>query len=109
MFNSSRILSSYVAILFMATVIFFSCRKKDTPEPRICPDKQSYTKTDTMRVVSCSKYNTKQRWILPDGSPSTQSTVYFVPGVAGAYTFTLFVSSDDFVNEYKTTLILTAY
>lgn len=79
----------------------FACRRPNPPEPLICTADGGHKVLDTIRMENCSKKFTTQRWILPDGSPSTLPNVYYVPQAAGSYTFQLFVSDNDFVNEYK--------
>ncbi|MBL7755489.1 MAG: hypothetical protein JNM44_13525 [Chitinophagaceae bacterium] len=91
------LLLSTLSLLFL-----IACRRPGAPEPLICSDKTVYKVLDTMRVNNCSKNFSKQRWVLPDGSPSTLESVYFVATTPGIYTFKLYVSDDDFVNEYET-------
>jgi hypothetical protein len=80
---------------------FASCKRKGEPEPKICTDKNDYRLTDTIRLTNCSENYTGQRWLLPDGTQSTASSVYFVPQAPIAYTFRLFVTDEDFVQEYQ--------
>lgn len=78
-----------------------SCKRKGEPEPKICTDRNDYRLTDTIRLTNCSENYTAQRWLLPDGTQSTAATVYFVPQAPIAYTFRLFVTNEDFVQEYQ--------
>ncbi|MBP9933070.1 MAG: hypothetical protein KBF25_05205 [Chitinophagaceae bacterium] len=85
-----------------AVLVLISCRRPGAPEPLICSDRSVYQVLDTIKMNNCSKNFSKQRWILPDGSPSTLESVYYVAQNPGIYTFKLYVSDDDFVNEYET-------
>ena len=107
-FPTSRLFTLLVMLVF-ATLIVTSCKRKKEPFPKICPNKTSYSINDTVQVVNCSEDFTKQRWILPDGSTSTQGTVYFVPSTPGSYLFTLFVSNNDYISDYKVTQYITVY
>ena len=83
-------------------VLATSCRKKaGEPEAKICANKTSYVKQDTIILENCSKNFTKQRWILPDGTHTTNGTVYFVPASVGTYKFSLYVSNDDYIYDYE--------
>lgn len=90
----------YVFFLFALVLTVASCRRPGAPYPRICPAKESYRITDTIQVTNCSERFSTQRWVLPDGSTSVNPTAFYVPPSAGSYTFKLYVSDDDFVNEY---------
>ncbi len=107
-FPTTRIVTM-VSMVVLAIMFVTACQRKKEPFPKICPNKPSYKVNDTMQVVNCSKDFTKQRWVLPDGSTSTQGTVYFVPTTPGSYLFTLFVSNADYISDYKVTYTLTAY
>lgn len=91
-----------ILVMSIAALFIFACKKKGEPEPLICVAKDNYKVKDTIAVSNCSKKYIKERWILPDGTQTNNSTVYFVPPTSGTYRFTLFVSNDKFVNEYQT-------
>jgi hypothetical protein len=88
--------------LFFIVISFIACQRNGAPDVRICSGKDSYKTTDTLKMLNCSLRSQKQRWVLPDGTKSNDNTVYYVPTGAGNYEFTLYVSDDDFVNEYST-------
>lgn len=95
--------------LFAFILLFaISCKRKGEPYPRICTETNEAVDdfvtmklSDTLTLVNCSKRYTKQRWVMPDGGTSTQETVYFIPTGLDTFTIRLFVSDDDFVNEYE--------
>lgn len=96
-------------IVLLAFCLFIiSCKRRGEPVPAICT-KESITQgdnvtirlTDTLALVNCSKRSTKQRWVMPDGGSSTNETAYFVPTSTGTFQVRLYVSNDDFVNEYE--------
>jgi hypothetical protein len=92
---------TFIILAFLA-VIAVGCKKKGEPYPRICTDKNDYRIVDTIRLENCSERYTKQRWVMPDGSQSTAAYVYFVPPTAAtSYTFRLYVTDEDFVQEYE--------
>jgi hypothetical protein len=97
-----------VLLIFMISLGLFACKRKGEPEPRICTqakeslnDDVTIKITDTLTLINCSKRYTYQRWEMPDGATSTKETVYFVPDGIGLFVVKLFVSDDDFVNEYQ--------
>lgn len=87
-----------VAGLLMLTV---ACKRKGEPFPRICTSKEEFSMKDTIKLTNCSERYTKQRWVMPDGSTSTASYVYFIPTAPITYSFKLYVSDEDFVQEYE--------
>ncbi|MBK7763361.1 MAG: hypothetical protein IPI46_08295 [Bacteroidetes bacterium] len=98
--------------LLLALIILMavSCKRNGEPYPRICTetneeinDLVTMKLADTLTLVNCSKRYNKQRWVMPDGGTSTQETVYFIPSGLDTFTIRLFVSDDDFVNEYEAT------
>jgi hypothetical protein len=95
-------------IFFIALILgaFVACKKSGSPEAKICVSKEIYKTTDTIQLVNCSLRSSKQRWVLPNGVRSMDKTIYYVPNGAGSYSFTIYVSDDDFVNEYTTTQIV---
>lgn len=93
-----------LAILLILLFGLYACDKPGEPDARICPGKDSYKTTDTIKMINCSLRSQKQRWVLPDGTQSTDNEVFYIPNGAGVYNFTIYVSDDDFVNEYATTL-----
>ena len=80
-----------------------ACKRPGEPFPRICTDKGSYKVNDTIQLSNCSDRSQAQRWVLPDGTTTTQATFYYVPTSSKGYTFDLYVTNDEFVNEYKAT------
>jgi hypothetical protein len=86
-----------VAVLSLAV----GCKRKGEPVPKICTSKENYKYTDTIRLENCSDRYTKQRWLMPDGSQSTASVVYFVPTAPITYQFRLYVTDENFVQEYE--------
>lgn len=88
-------------LLLCIAVFAIACKRRGEPKPIICINDKVYKTLDTITVVNCSERYTKQRWVLPDGASSNNNTVFFVPIEAGTYTFKLYVSDDDFVNEYE--------
>ena len=97
----------YFFILIGLAPFLFACDKKGEPFAEICSNKVSYKLTDTIRVDNCSKRYTKQRWLLPDGTISYGDYAYFIPTTSGVFTFKLFVSNDEFVNDFEATKNLT--
>ncbi|HMT35302.1 MAG: PKD domain-containing protein [Bacteroidetes bacterium] len=97
----------YFFILIGLALFLFACDKKGEPFAEICSNKVSYKLTDTIRVDNCSKRYTKQRWLLPDGTISYGDYAYFIPTTSGVFTFKLFVSNDEFVNDFEATKNLT--
>ena len=88
--------------LGLGIVVFgIACKRPGDPFPRICTDKGWYKVNDTIQLSNCSDRSQAQRWVLPDGTTSTNATIYFVPGEAKEYYFDLYVTHEDFVNEYK--------
>ena len=97
----------YFFILMGLAIFLFACDKKGEPFSEICSTKVSYKLTDTIRVDNCSKRYTKQRWLLPDGTISYGDYAYFIPTTSGVFTFKLFVSNDEFVNDFEATKNIT--
>ena len=97
----------YFFILMGLAIFLFACDKKGEPFAEICSTKVSYKLTDTIRVDNCSKRYTKQRWLLPDGTISYGDYAYFIPTTSGVFTFKLFVSNDEFVNDFEATKNIT--
>ena len=85
------------------SVGFLACKKRGEPDAKICASKDVYKISDTLKMVNCSERSTKQRWVMPDGTKSTDNQVYYVPTGAGNYAFTIYVSDDDFISEYAHT------
>lgn len=94
-------------ILSVVLCGLYSCDRPGEPEVRICTTKDVYKTTDTIKLSNCSLRSQKQRWVLPDGNTATDKEIYYVPSGAGVYNFTIYVSNDDFVNEYATSLGVT--
>jgi hypothetical protein len=86
-----------VGVLTMAV----SCKRNGEPYPRICTPKEDFNMKDTIKLSNCSERYTKQRWVMPDGSTSLASDVYFIPSAPITYTFKLYVTDEDFVQEYE--------
>jgi hypothetical protein len=85
-----------------------ACERRGEPVPLICTeakisvnDQVTIRQSDTLVLVNCSKRFSKQRWELPNGGTSTSETVYYIPESTGTFEIRLFVSNDDFVNEYE--------
>lgn len=98
----------YVLFLFCLTLFALACKRKGEPFPRICTEtvttvaeEVTIKLTDTLALVNCSERYSKQRWVMPDGATSNKETVYFVPPYIGDFIVKLYVSDDDFVNEYE--------
>lgn len=97
-----------VLILLSISLFIFSCKRKGEPVALICTESNitvgnvvTMKASDTLVLVNCSKRYTKQRWVMPDGGTSTNETVYFIPTSLDTVLVRLFVSNDDFVNEYE--------
>ena len=99
----------YILIIFSLAIFVLSCDKKGEPFAAICFSKPSYKLTDTIRVDNCSKKYTKQRWLLPDGTTSYGDYVYYIPTTSGKFTFTLYVSNDEFVNDFEVSKEVTVF
>jgi|JI10StandDraft_1071094.scaffolds.fasta_scaffold1677846_1 hypothetical protein len=98
--------SLFTAFVLMLTLTFgltqTGCRKKrGEPLSRICLDKLTYFKGDTVRLQNCSENFTTQRWSLPDGTVSNAKDIVYVPPTFGTYKFTLYVNNDDFIYDYE--------
>ena len=97
-------------LLVTLSIVLFSCKRRGEPVPHICTESKTAAGdlvtiklTDTLALVNCSTHYTKQRWVMPDGGTSMNPTVYFIPTSFDTVTVHLFVSNDDFVNEYEAT------
>lgn len=91
----------YAVLMMLMVLAATGCKRKGEPIPKICTSKTDYRMTDTIRLDNCSERYTKQRWLLPDGSQSTAAYVYFVPTAPISYTFRLYVTDEDYVQEYE--------
>ena len=91
----------YVFLIAFVVLVAVGCKRTGEPFPRICTPKEEFNMTDTIKLTNCSERFTKQRWVMPDGSTSTASFVYFIPTAPITYTFKLYVSDEDFVQEYE--------
>ena len=97
-----------IYLLFLLSLLAISCKRKGEPHPLICTEAaitQGNLVTvklgDTLVLVNCSENFTRQRWVMPDGGSSIGEKVYFIPTGIDTFTVRLFVSNDDFVNEYE--------
>lgn len=97
-------------LILTLSLLFFACKRKGEPFPRICTesantvgDVVTMKLTDTLVLVNCSEHYTKQRWVMPDGGSSVNPTVYFIPSGLDTVIVRLFVSNDDFLNEFEAT------
>lgn len=101
----TKLISDMKYLFYISACLIFllsiSCRRPGAPDPKICSSKTSYVLADTIKLENCSKRYTKQRWLLPDGSQSTSGNIFFKAPSPGSYQFRLFVSDEDFVNEYE--------
>ncbi len=95
-------------LILSLSLLFFACKRKGEPVPLICTESATAVGDvvtihlkDTLALVNCSTHYTKQRWVMPDGGSSNNPTVYFIPAGLDTVTVHLFVSNDDFVNEYE--------
>ena len=98
----------YCLLICCLVLCLFACKRRGEPVPKICPqgkevidNKVTIKLTDTLILVNCSERFTKLRWEMPDGGTSTQETVFYVPSTIGIFDAHLFVSNNDFVNEYE--------
>lgn len=97
----------YSLLILVVVFSFFACKKKHEPQPQICFGKEIYKYKDTIAVSNCSKYYTSLRWVMPDGTPTSAESIYFVPPAPGNYLFTIYVSNKDYITEFKTTKSIT--
>lgn len=91
----------YIFLIIALAFVIVGCKRKGEPFPRICTPKEDFFMKDTIKLSNCSERYTKQRWVMPDGSVSTTTDVYFVPSAPITYTFKLYVTDEDFVQEYE--------
>jgi len=102
-------------LLFLACIALFaiSCQRRGEPVARICTEANissgenvTVHLNDTLVLVNCSERYTKQRWLIPGGGTSNDETAYFVPTTVGFFNVYLYVSDEDFVNEYEAVKIV---
>jgi hypothetical protein len=91
----------YLIVLVAIVSIAVGCKRKGEPFPRICSNKEVYKMGDTIKVSNCSDRYTKQRWLMPDNTQSTADYAYFVPLSSDSFTFRLYVTDENFVQEYE--------
>ena len=101
-------MKQYILLSGILAFSLLACKRSGEPIPRICTQTNNAVNDlvtiklgDTLALVNCSEKSTRQRWVMPDGGNSTQETVYFIPSNVDTYTVRLFVSNNDFVNEYQ--------
>ena len=97
----------YSFLFVIVVLVAIGCKRKGEPFPRICTPKQDYVMGDTIKLTNCSDRYTKERWVMPDGVTSTANTVYFIPLAPITYTFKLYVTDEDFVQEFEAVRQLT--
>lgn len=107
MINTENMMKA-IYVLFLVSLMAISCKRKGEPHPLICTEAAITSGNlvtvklgDTLVLVNCSERYTRQHWVMPDGGTSTGERVYFIPTGVDTFSVRLFVSNDDFVNEYE--------
>ena len=98
----------YPILGFGAILLAYSSCKPAEPVANICPELPLVITTqDTLVLENCSLNSNTQRWELPNSATSSQTSVAFYSSTPGVFEVKLYVSNDDYANDYEATREIT--